>query len=234
MRYMRRQRHVFLAPRHHNFRIAQLHMHGPQRHRPQTRSAHLIKRPGRCLFRQTRFDMRLTRRVLALPCCQNLPQNGFRNLGLINACAGNNRLNHCGTQIVGGRCSKHAVKAANSRACRRYDYNIGHQICPFCRKFAGQPCARRRSLSPRPSPRQKQDFRPKPAKIMRRIPDQADLHIDCCSNFGFIVGAPNRYPCRQSTPKWRNSSASCTDSTATATVNISNVLPIVKSAVATA
>ena len=125
--HMRRQRHAFLPPRGHDPRIAQLHMLGRQRHRPQPRAADLVQRPGRTFLPEPRLDMRLTRRVLPLPRRQHLAKDGFLNLGLVDTGARHDGFQHRRPKFMGGRRAKDAVETADGRAGRGNDYDIGHE-----------------------------------------------------------------------------------------------------------
>ena len=70
---MGRQRHIFLPTRRNNISITKLHMLGCNRLCAQTGSANLIYPPSGTFNWKPRVDMRLTCRVLTLPCAEYLP-----------------------------------------------------------------------------------------------------------------------------------------------------------------
>jgi hypothetical protein len=89
-----------------------------QRHRPQARAADLVQRPGAASFGEAGLDMRLTRRVLALTGGQHLAQDRLLDLGLVDAGAGDDRLDHRGAQIMRRGIGERAVEAAHGGTAR--------------------------------------------------------------------------------------------------------------------
>ena len=132
MRDMGRQRHVFLTARDDDPRIAQLHVLCAQGHRAQTRTANLVQRPGAGFFRQTGLDMRLTGGVLALTGGQHLAEDGFFNLRLVDARAGDDGVDHGSAEVMRGGGGERAVETAHGGARRRDDYDIGHGWSSLC------------------------------------------------------------------------------------------------------
>jgi hypothetical protein len=129
-RGMGAHRHVLLPAGDDDIGIAQHDVLGAQRHGAKARAADLVDAPGRAFLRQACVDMRLTRRVLTLRRGQHLAEDGFGDLRLVHAGALDHRLDDDAAQFMRGGVGEGAEEAADRRACRAGDDDVGHGV-PF-------------------------------------------------------------------------------------------------------
>ena len=72
------------------------------------------------------MDMGLTAGVLALGGGQDLPQNGFGNLGRVDARPFDNGFQDSGAKSMRGNIRVRSKEAAHGGAGGGYDYSFGH------------------------------------------------------------------------------------------------------------
>ena len=92
--------HVFLTASGDDVRIAKLNVLCCKRHGAKARATNLVNGPSGRFDWKTRIHMCLTRRVLALTCCQNLTKDRLGNVSGIYAGAFDKALQHRCTQIM--------------------------------------------------------------------------------------------------------------------------------------
>ena len=78
---------------------------------------------------------------------QHLPQDGFRNLCLVDSGAGDDRLDHRGTKIMGWGRGEGTVETADGSAGGRDDNDIGHGAILFLHRDDA-PLVRARNCRP--------------------------------------------------------------------------------------
>ncbi len=125
--------HGLLAAGDHDLGIAIEDRLVAERDRPQPGAAELVHAPRRALDRDARGDRRLARRVLPLPCREDLAEDHFRDLATLDASALERLFDGRLAQFVGRQVRERAVEGPDRRAGRADDDDIVlHFMTPCC------------------------------------------------------------------------------------------------------
>ena len=126
MRGVRAQGHVLLPAGDDDARVAELHRLARQRHRAQTRAAHLVDAVGGGADRDAGIDGCLAGRVLTLGRGQHLAEHDLVDFGRVDARPLQRGEDGDTAQLMGRGRGKGTAEGANRCPRRAGDDDIGH------------------------------------------------------------------------------------------------------------
>ncbi len=120
-------RHALLPAGDHDRRVAIGDRLAGEHDGPQTRSAHLVDAPGGYLLGNAGGHRGLTGGVLALSGSKHLAEDDFRHFLSGDAGLRHRGLDRNAAELVRRGCAERAHEAADGRALRRGDDDVGHE-----------------------------------------------------------------------------------------------------------